>query len=181
MLTRLKISLVLMPLAIAVVVGIYVYSLWASERQRAADIPVESASMMMRDLLAFHEKRGGFPSDLKQLEEVVWEKKQNRNITMGDRALNHRNYFYLYTRLSPHRITLWAVPMGNARDEAATWFLVVTPEACRRWKGASLRPEDASKIRADASIKELGILGLVEQPPVDLNNKQTVAPFASGY
>ncbi|HMS11314.1 MAG TPA: hypothetical protein PKE66_17625, partial [Pyrinomonadaceae bacterium] len=78
MLNSLKISLVLIPIAALLVVGVYIYSLWASEQKRAAELPVEAADVMMRDLLSFHKKRGGFPKDLKELEGVVWEQKENR-------------------------------------------------------------------------------------------------------
>ncbi|HMO82468.1 MAG TPA: hypothetical protein PKD24_16965 [Pyrinomonadaceae bacterium] len=166
MLTRLKVSLVLIPVAMAVLAGIYVYSLWAAERQRAADVPVEATGMMIRDLLAFHKKRGGFPKDLKQLEGVVWEKKQNREFSIGDRGFIHRNYFYLFTRLSPHRFTLWAVPMGQTRYEAATFFVTGTPGVYRTWKGAALSPDSVSSIKANPSKIELGTMGLVEQPNV---------------
>ncbi len=171
MLNRLKLSLVLIPLAVLLVVGIYVYSLWASERRQAADLPVEAASMMMRDLLAFHRKRGGFPGNLKQMEGIVWEKKEGRSYTVNNRGLSHRNYFYLYTRLSPHRFTLWAVPVGQVRDDAPTWFLMVTPESGRRWKGGALSLEDAKKINASPSTAELAVLGLTEQPKIDFPRK----------
>jgi hypothetical protein len=177
MINRLKASLVLIPIVFLLVVGAYVYSLWAAERRRSADIPVEGASMMMRDLLAFHEKRGSFPRDLKQLEGVIWENKRERNFSDGGRGFAHRNYFYLYTQLNPHRFTLWAIPMGDFRDEAPTWFFAATPDSYRRWKGPSLRPEDAGKISSNASPKELGILGLVEQSPLNLKKKQTVLPY----
>ncbi len=168
---RLRISLVLIPVAIAVVVGIYVYSLWASERRRSAEIPVEAASVMMRDLLVFHEKRGSFPIDLKQLEGVVWEKKSGRRFSIDDRALSHRNYYYLYTRAGEQRFSLWAVPMGKLREEAPTWFLTVTPESCRRWKGPALPLEQVGKIKTTPSIAELGILGLSEQAKMDFPRK----------
>src|SRR5438552_2665203 len=122
MINRLKISLALFPLFAVVLIGAYVYSLWAGERRHSAEIPVDAASMMMRDLLAFHEKRGSFPNDLKQMEGVVWEKKADREFSVENRALNHRNYLYLYTRLTPHEFTLWALPTGPSRNEAATWF-----------------------------------------------------------
>lgn len=169
MLDRLKISLASLPLAAAVLIGVYVYSLWADERRRSADVPVEAASMMMRDILAFHGKRGSFPGDLKQLEGVVWDKKPGRGFSLGNRALSHRNYLYLYTRLTAHRFTLWAVPTGSARDNATTWFLSVTPEQCRRWKGAALPIHSAKEMVTAPSTTELGVLGLTEQPKIDLN------------
>lgn len=171
MLNRLKISLALLPLVAVVLIGTYVYSLWADERRNSAEIPVEASSMMMRDLLAFHQKRGSFPGDLKQLEGVVWEKKTNRDFSVANRALSHRNYFYLYTRLNPHNFTLWAVPMGDAREDASTWFMEVTPALSRRWKGGALSSEHAKQISASPSIAELAVLGLTEQPKIDFPRK----------
>ena len=164
MISRLKVSLVLLPVAIAVLAGIYVYSLWAAERQRAADVPVEAADAMMRDLLSFHKKRGGFPKDLRELEGVVWEKKESRSYSKDNRGLTHRNYYYLYTRFNHHRFTLWAISIGRQREEGATWFLIVTPEMHRKWKGSAVSPEDVKSLSLDPSIDELNVLGLVEQP-----------------
>lgn len=164
MLSSLKISLVLIPLAILIVVGTYIYSLWASERQRVAELPVEAADVMMRDLLAFHKKRGGFPKDLKEMEGVVWEKKESRSYSNDKRGITRRHYYYLYTPVGHHRFTLWAIPMGRHREEAVTWFLIVTPELQRRWKGGALSPEDAKRLSLEPSAKELSVLGLIEQP-----------------
>lgn len=171
MINRLKISLALFPLFAVVLIGTYVYSLWAGERRRSTDIPVDAASMMMRDLLTFHEKRGSFPMDLKQLEGVIWERKRGRSFSIGDRVLSHRNYYYLYTRASEQRFTLWAVPMGKLREEAPTWFLTVTPESCRRWKGPALPLEQVGKIETSPSSAQLGILGLSEQEKIDFPRK----------
>lgn len=178
MMNRLKLSMVLMPLALLLVVVTYIYSLWAAERKKADDLPVESVSMMMRDLLRFHEKRGGFPENLKQLEGVVWEKK-SRHFASRDRALSHRNYYYVYTRISHHQLTLWAIPAGKSREEAPTWFLVVTPDLCLRWKGPALPFEQIDRIEPSPSLKQLGIFGLIEQPRVDLRNKKRTGDLIS--
>jgi hypothetical protein len=166
MLNRLKISFVLLPVAMTVLVGVYVYSLWATERKRAADTPAEATSMMMRDLRAYHKKRGSFPTDLKEMEGTVWEKNRNREFSIENRGLSHRNYLYLYTQISPHRFTLWALPMGQARNEAATYFVSGTPRVHRTWKGAALVHDSVSSIKPDPSAIDLGTLGLVEQPRV---------------
>lgn len=164
MLARLKVSLVLIPVALAVLAGIYVYSLWAAERQRAAGVPLEATSTLVRDLFAYHKKRGSFPGELKQLEGVVWEKKESRRYSNDKRGIIRRHYYYLYTPLSHHRFTVWAIPIGRQREEAATWFLVVTPELQRRWKGGALSPEDVKRLSLDPSVNQLSVLGLIEQP-----------------
>ena len=167
MFARLKLSLVLLPVAIAVLAGIYVYSLWAAERHRMADIPVEAADRMMRDVLAFHEKRGRFPDDLKEMEGVVWDEKQDRNYPIKYRAISHRNYFYIYTRIDPHHFTLWSIPMGKLREESPTGFMSVSTRECRRWKGPALDADLIQKLNASPSLAQLGILGLTEQPGCD--------------
>lgn len=163
MFNRLKISLALLPVVLLMLIGTYIYSLWADARQRTAEVPVDASSMMMRDLLAFHEKRGGFPKDLKEMEGVVWEKKESRSYSTDKRGLTHRNYYYLYARLDHHRFNLWAIPMGRQREEAATWFLAITPGSLRRWKGAALSPDDVKDINVHPSVNQLSVLGLIEQ------------------
>lgn len=177
--SRIKLSLVVAPILLCLVVVVYVYSLWRADRKKADDLPVEAVSQMMRDLLRFHEKRGGFPDDLKRLEGVVWEKKI-RSFSVADRALNHRNYYYFYTQISPHQFTLWAIPTGVSREESSTHFLVVSPDACRRWKGAALPLEQADKIEPNPSLKNLGSLGLIEQPLIDLKSQQRAAGLFGG-
>lgn len=179
MVSKLKLSLVVASLALVLVVVAYVHALWSADRKKTNDLPVEAVSMMMRDLLRFHQKRGGFPEDLRKLEGVVWERKK-RDFAIDNRALNHRNYYYFYTQISPHQFTLWAIPTGAEREEAPTWFLVVTPEACRRWKGAALPFEQIDRIEPNPSLKDLGVFGLIEQPLVNLKNKDSATsnPFA---
>lgn len=169
--TKIKLSLIVAVLALLIVVAAYIYSLWSVDRQKQAEMPVEAVGMMMRDLLRFHEKRGGFPVDLQKLEGVVWERK-NRLFSAENRALNHRNYYYFYTQISPHQFTLWAIPTGKERDDAPTWFLVVTPEVCRRFKGAALPLEQIDRIEADPTLKKLGVFGLIEQPTINFSVEQ---------
>lgn len=175
---RIKISLIFAAITFFIVVVAYVYSLWSVDRKKNAEMPVEAVSMMMRDLLRFHEKRGSFPEDLQKLEGVVWERK-NRLFSAENRALNHRNYYYFYTQISPHQFTLWAIPTGSQREDAPTWFLVVSPDSCRRWKGAALPLEQIDRIEANPTLKKLGVFGLIEQSAVSLKNQQKAANWSN--
>ncbi len=176
--TRIKLSLIVAVMSLLIVIAAYIYSLWSVDRQKQAEMPVDTVSMMMRDLLRFHEKRGGFPEDLQKLEGIIWERK-NRLFSAENRALNHRNYYYFYTQISPHQFTLWAIPTGKEREDAPTWFLVVTPDICRRFKGAALPLEQIDRIEADPSLKKLGVFGLIEQSVVDLKStKKTANTFS---
>ncbi len=172
MLSRLKISLILAPLALMLMVGTYIYSLWSEERERSAEIPFDATKVMNRDLLKFHQKRGSFPEKLEDLEGVVWEKKERSYISQG-RSMIHRNYFYLYSRINSHRFTLWAIPIGKVRDEASTLFLVGTPNSDRTWKGPALAIPDIENLPPAPSPNSLIRLGLVEQlsPPAAVKSK----------
>ena len=172
MMNKLKISLIVAPLALVLLVVAYVYSLWAVERKKAADLPIESAAMMMRDIVRFHEKRGAFPGDLMALEGVIWKPKE-RAFSVNNRGLQHANYYYFYTRIGDHLFTLWAIPTGSSREAGATWFLTVSPNVCKRWKGAALPLEQIDCIEPNPTLQKLGVFGLVEQPAVDLKNQQT--------
>lgn len=162
MLNRLKISLVLAPLALTILIGVYIYTLWSTEKERSAEIPFDSSGAMNRDLLKFYQKRGSFPEKLNDLEGVVWEKK-DRNYVSGGRSMFHRNYFYMYKRVGPHQFTLWAIPVGRYRDDAPTFHLVGTPGSHRLWKGPALPIPDVENLSFTPSLHKLHILGLVEQ------------------
>lgn len=162
MLNRLKISLILAPLALTMLVGVYVYTLWAKERERSADIPFDATGAMNRDLLKFHQKRGSFPVKLEDLEGIIWEKKE-RNFASDGRSLIHRNYFYVYARINHHQFTLWAIPIGKEREEASTFFFVGNPESNRSWKGPPVPLTDIDTLSLTPTTIDLNILGLVEQ------------------
>ncbi len=169
--SRIKLSLIVAVIALLIVVAAYIYSLWSVDRKKQAEVPVEAISMIMRDLLRFHEKRGGFPEDLQKLEGVVWERK-NRLFSAENRALNHRNYYYFYTQISHHQYTLWAIPIGKEREDSPTWFLVVSPEICRRWKGGALPLEQVDGIESNPSLKKLVVFGLIEQSAINFKDQQ---------
>lgn len=150
------------PLALTFMIGVYIYSLWAKERDLRAEAPFDASAAMSRDLLKFYQKRGSFPEKLEELEGVVWESKQ-RNFALDGRAMIHRNYYYLYTMEDHHRYTLWAIPMGKARDEAPTLFLVANSLTNRMWKGPAVPLNDLNGLSPTPTSNGLGILGMVEQ------------------
>ncbi len=176
MLNRLKISLILAPLALTMLVGVYIYTLWATERERSAEVPFDSTGAMNRDLLKFHQKRGSFPQKLKDLEGVVWETK-DRNYVADGHSLIHRNYFYVYGRVNHHQFTLWAIPIGKEREEAPTFFFVGYPGSNRTWKGPAVALTDIDKVSVTPTTIKLNILGLVEQPNPPIPSDKKISPF----
>lgn len=170
MLNRLKISLILVPLTLTMLVGVYIYTLWSDERERTAEIPFDSTGAMNRDLLEFHQKRGSFPVRLADLEGTVWEEKERIYASDG-RSLIHRNYFYVYARLSNHQFTLWAIPIGKEREEAPTFFFIGNPNSKRSWKGPPVPLTDIDNLSLTPTPIKLNLLGLVEQLNIPKESK----------
>ena len=141
--------------------------------EQIASTAVEAAERMMRDVLRFQEKRGRFPDNLKELEGIVWDEEQDRNYLIKYRAISHRNYFYLYTRIDPHHFTLWSIPIGKLREESPTGFTLVSIDGCRRWKGPALDADSIRKLKVIPSLAQLGVLGLTEQSGCDLTKAKT--------
>ena len=144
------------------IIGDYIYSLWAQERNIRAEVPFDASAALSRDLLKFHQKRGSFPEKLEELEGVVWEKKP-RIFASGGRALIHRNYYYLYTLEDHHRYALWAIPMGKGRDESPSLFVTADPSTIRIWKGPAVPLTELKNLSTTPTSHELGVLGLIEQ------------------
>jgi hypothetical protein len=162
MINRLKITIVLTPLILVVVVVVYVYSLWSEERRKDAERPQEAVMTLVRDLRRYHEKRGGFPETLGKLEKVVWIDKKKRDYSANKRGLNHRNYYYFYSRIGDHQFTLWAIPTGKYREDAATFFIACSPTGQKIWKGPALPIEQVGGIRANPK-SILSAYGLIPQ------------------
>ena len=163
-----KLTFIITPLMVVLVLGSYFYSLWATEVKRRDDLPQDGAAALTRDLLKYHEKTGAFPEDLRALVGKVWDNKRQREFDPSGKVFRHNNVFYLYARQSPHLLSLWAVPSGERREEGVSWFISASPERIRKWKGPAIADNQVDKLAPQPSVQSLALLGLTEQPATDL-------------
>lgn len=170
-----KLTFIITPLMVVLVLGSYFYSLWAAEVKRRNALPQDSAAALTRDLLKYHEKIGAFPEDLRALVGKVWDSRREREFDSSGKVFRHHHVFYLYSRQNAHLFTLWAVPSGEKREEGISWFVTASPEIIRRWKGPAIADNQVDKLIAQPSIQSLALLGLTEQPSSNLKdgNSQT--------
>lgn len=56
-----KLTFIITPLMVVLVLGSYFYSLWAAEVKRRDELPQDATAALVRDLLKYHEKTGHFP------------------------------------------------------------------------------------------------------------------------
>lgn len=153
---------------VVLVLGSYFYSLWAAEVKRRDKLPQDGTSILIRDLLKYHEKSGAFPEDLRVLMGKVWDAKKTREFDPSGKALRHKNVFYRYSRIESHQFSLWAVPSGERREDGVSWFISASPERIRRWKGLAIADNQIDKLAFQPSVQSLALLGLTEQSPTDL-------------
>ena len=82
-----------------------------------------------------------------------------------------RNYYYLYTFVSPTRSTLWAIPVGPTPEEANSYFLILTPDDREKWKGPTLNLKEVAAICGTPTYSQLALLGMVKQDPLSGKRK----------
>jgi len=181
--SSIKLTFIITPLMVVLVLGSYFYSLWAAEVKRRDLMPQDGAAALVRDLLKYHEKNGAFPEDLKALVGKVWDTKRERNFDQTGKVFQSGKVFYLYSRHAPHLFSLWAVPFGERREEGVSWYILASPDSIRRWKGPAIPDNQVQKLIPSPSVQLLALLGLTEQPPTELRkysnsvNNKTLRTF----
>jgi hypothetical protein len=166
--SSMKLTFIITPLMVVLVLGSYFYSLWAAEVKRRDEMPQDGAAALTRDLLKYHEQTGAFPEELRLLVGKVWDAKKQRNFDQSGKVFRHNNVFYLYARQNPHLFSLWAVPSGERREQGVSWYITASPDRIRRWKGPAIADNQVDKLIPQASVQMLALLGLTEQPASDL-------------
>lgn len=170
-----KLTFIITPLMVVLVLGSYFYSLWAAEVKRRDELPQDGAAALTRDLLKYHEQTGAFPEDLRRLVGRVWDAKKQRDFDQSGKVFRHNNVFYLYARQSPHLFSLWAVPSGERREEGVSWYIAASSEAIRRWKGPAIADNQVDKLIPQPSVQSLALLGLTEQLVTDLRKSSNLS------
>lgn len=168
-----KLTFIITPLMVVLVLGSYFYSLWAAEVKRRDELPQDGAAALVRDLLKYHEQTGTFPEELRLLVGKVWDAKKQRDFDQTGKVFQHGKVFYLYARQNPHQFSLWAVPSGERREEGVSWYILASPDAIRRWKGPAIPDNQVQKLSSSPSVPLLALLGLTEQPPTNLKKSNS--------
>ena len=149
-------------------IGSYFYSLWTTSQQEKAMLPRPAVDQIVKALRTYHHQAGKFPQNFAELEARVWRHSHQPNFGEDGRSLSMSNYYYLYYAVDSGTCTLWAIPINKRREEGSTFFLTLSPETVRRWKGAPLALDEIKRLPAIPDPAELALLGLTEQQPIQL-------------
>lgn len=166
--TSVRFTYVFLGFWILAAIGSYLYALWTASQQEKALQPKPAVDQIVKALRTYHHQAGRFPQSFVELEARVWRHNHAPNFGDDGRSLSMANYYYLYYAVDSGACTLWAIPINKRREEGSTFFLALSPEAVRRWKGAPLALEEIKRLPALPEPAQLALLGLTEQQPIQL-------------
>lgn len=163
-----RVTYLILILSIVAAIGSYLYALWTASQREKAMLPRPAVDQIVKALRTYHHQVGRFPQSFVELEARVW--RHNHPPTFGNdgRSLSMANYYYLYYAVDSSACTLWAIPINKRREEGSTFFLALSPETARRWKGAALALDEIKRLPSVPDPAQLALLGLTEQQPVCL-------------
>ncbi len=172
---RLRFTFIIAAPALVLLVVALVFSAWARNNEREANMPAPAMETVVLALRTFHQQTGSFPRDFRELNERVWRGRRSGQISPDGTSLvapASRYYYTLHTvnPTDPTRATvpakagIWAVPTGERAKEAATYFWYVTPREIERWMGPALTRENIGAIRSIPSEEQLALLVMTRQP-----------------
>jgi hypothetical protein len=171
--SRLRISFVMVAVSLVALVVTYASVTIASAWRAREQMPRLAADSLVKSLRTYHQQTGSFPASFRDLEARVWKHKQAPDFGVDGRSLTVANYYYIYYPVDANTCTVWIVPTGPRRDEGSTHFLLLTPGGLRRWKGAPLTLDEVKKLPpAVPQYREMALLGMTEQPSIDLGKKK---------
>ena len=165
---RFGFSYILLAVAIVTYLGSWGYSVFAADWRAKADTPqIEPILKIIKGLRQYQQVNATFPSAFDQVEAQVWKHPNPPSYGADGRTVVIRNYYYLYTWISPTRCTLWAIPLGPHASEASSYFLVLTPTEREKFKGPPLNLKEASTLTGAPTYTQLAMLGMLKQdsPP----------------
>lgn len=162
--SKLKITWLLLALAGVVAVGSYGWHVYTLFRDWQVNMPQPQIEKLTKDLRMYLAKTGHFPSTFVEINNLIWHTKPAPDYGSEGRQARAKNYYYFYTKVNDHTCVIWALPTGPQRHYASSFFLVLSPEWLRSWKGKALGDEAISGILAIPSPDRLAEMGMQEMP-----------------
>jgi hypothetical protein len=166
--TGFRFSYLILGFSVVAAVGSHFYALWDASQQEKAMLPRPAVDHIIKALRAYHQKTGRFPQSFADFDTRIWRQSPARTLGGDGRNLAMANYYYIYSLVDSGTCTLWAIPINKRREEGSTFFLALSPETARRWKGAALALDEIKHLPGLPEPAQLALLGLTEQQPIQL-------------
>lgn len=154
-------SISLAAVAICAGYGWYLYTLF---RDAQFNMPQPQIERLTRDLRLFHSRTRRFPKDFNETNDLIWHTLPKPDYGADGRQTRVKNYRYIYTRVNDRQCAIWAIPLGPQRHYASTFFVILSPDWMRSWKGRAMSDEEMEQIPAVPSPTTLAELRMQEMP-----------------
>lgn len=164
---RFGFSYILLVVAVVTYFGVWGYSVFAADWKAKASIPkIDPVLTIIKGLRQYQKINATFPQTFNEVETRVWKHSRSPDFGANGHSLLLKNYYYLYTFISPDRCTLWAIPVGPRAGEASSYFLILTPTDREKYKGPPLSLQEAGAVNGTPTYAQLALLGMIRQEPL---------------
>jgi hypothetical protein len=163
-LNKLKATYLMLALCAILAVGSYGWHVYTLFRDWQINMPQPQIEKLTKDLRIYHAKTGHFPSTFVEINNLIWHTKPAPDYGSESRQARTKNYYYFYTKVNDYTCAIWALPTGPQRHYASSFFLVLSPEWLRIWKGKALDDEAISDLPAIPSSDMLANMLMQEMP-----------------
>ena len=137
--SKLRLTYLFALLSAVLALGGYGYHLYALFQEARRTKPAPQVERLIKDLRSFHAHSRHFPASFVEINERLWQTQPPPDYGANGRTAHTRNYEYRYTRVNADTCAFWALPTGPRRHYAAAYFVVVTPQWLRVWRGKARR------------------------------------------
>ncbi|MBS1789713.1 MAG: hypothetical protein JST85_18455 [Acidobacteria bacterium] len=170
--SKLKITWLLLALAGMLAVSSYGWHVYTLFRDWQTNMPQPQLEKLTNDLRLYHTRTGRFPATFTEINELLWHTKPAPNYGSDGRQARTNNYYYFYTRVNEQSCAIWALPTGPRRQYAPSFFIVLTPEWLRSWKGKAIEDDVISRLPAIPKSDQLAALMMQEMPSRAFNQRK---------
>jgi hypothetical protein len=128
------------------------------------NMPQPQIDKLVKDLRVYHARAGRFPNTFTEVNDLIWRTKPSPNYGRGGRQARTRNYYYFHTKVDNRTCAIWALPTGPQRHYASSFFLVLSPDWARNWKGKALTDDVIRTLPGIPNPDQLAALTMREMP-----------------
>lgn len=170
--SKLKATYALLAFAVIVALGSYGWHLYTLYQAWQRATPQPQVERLIRDLRRFHAETKQFPLNFHELNDRLWHTQPSPEYGTDGKQARVKNYLYQYTQVESHKCVFWALPIGAQREYGAAFYVVITPEWVRGWKGKALTDERLEGLPAIPNGGKLTELGMREMNTPVLNSQK---------
>jgi hypothetical protein len=161
---KLKVATLFLASAAILSLSGYGWRAYALFRDWQINMPHPQLEKLVKDLRIYHARVGRFPNSFIEINNLIWRTKPAPDYGRGGRQARTRNYYFFYTKVDNQTCAICALPTGPQRHYVSSFFLVLSPDWARNWKGDALGDDLIKTLLAIPNPDQLAALMMREMP-----------------